>query len=244
MTEPILAVRTIPSGYNPKINLTFRVEGGLHYLHGNNEPYFSLTYWSHRKGHPNQCQSGGAGHDEILKYYPQFADLAALHLSDIHGAPMHAAVNGWYNLAGYLPDNGGERYHVGNSERHFPKATIDPDTPWNTTDYRKPSAEECLQIFADYVRLPIEACRNLARLIEQTALAGIEERKALESAGYASAGVSTAMARYDWTAARRIFNEWIEQQKPRWQAEADACIKKHGLRVYGDAWPNNSGSQY
>lgn len=30
---------------------------------------------------------------------------------------------------------------------------------------------------------------------------------------------------------------WIEEQKPRWKAEADACIAKHGLKIYGDKWP-------
>jgi len=135
--EPVLATRIIPGNLGTACSLKFTVYGGLHHIKGNHAPYFSLTYWEHRKGFPNQCQSGGAGHERILEYYPQFADLAALHLSDIDGVPMHAESNGWYNLAGALPDNAGE----------------------------------------------------------------------------------------------------IRQQEPRWKQEADACIARHGLVVYGDPWP-------
>lgn len=209
--EPVLAVRTIPSGRN--YNLTFRVEGGLHYLRGNSKPYFTLTYTSHRKGFPNQCYSGGAGHEEILKYYPRFADIAALHLSDIDGVPMHAEANGWYQLAGALPDHAGQKYHAGNSEQHFPKVTIDPAKPWATTDYRKPTPEECLQMFADHVRIPVYEAQTVVD------------------------GVLAAGEGRDWKAGRAWFVQWIEEQKPRWAREAQACIEKHDLRVFGDAWP-------
>jgi hypothetical protein len=31
---------------------------------------------------------------------------------------------------------------------------------------------------------------------------------------------------------------------PRWKAEADACIARHGLRVYGDPWtPTTEGPE-
>lgn len=112
--EPILAARSLRAGTDGyRVPLTFRVEGGLHYLRGNAAPYFSLTYTQHRKGFPNQCYSGGAGHDAILRYFPRFADLAALHLSTIDGAPMHAEASGWYSLAGAL-GGAGETYHAGN----------------------------------------------------------------------------------------------------------------------------------
>jgi hypothetical protein len=30
------------------------------------------------------------------------------------------------------------------------------------------------------------------------------------------------------------FSEWVESQKPRWKNEAETCIKKHHLIVFGD----------
>ena len=36
------------------------------------------------------------------------------------------------------------------------------------------------------------------------------------------------------------FAAWVETQKARWKAEADACIRKYRLVVYGDAWRGES----
>jgi hypothetical protein len=136
--DPILAARTLPAGTDGyRVPLTFVVEGGLHYIKGNSAPYFSLTYTQHRKGFPEQCYSGGAGHDAILRYFPRFADLAALHLSDIDGAPMHAEQNGWYWLAGAL-GGADERYHGGGFH-----------------DGGVKSESECLAIFAKHCRITL-----------------------------------------------------------------------------------------
>lgn len=67
---------------------------------GNAHPYFSLTgeeytnraVWS--RGHePRAC---GQMHDVLVDAIPELALIAALHLSDDHGVPMHAVENGWY----------------------------------------------------------------------------------------------------------------------------------------------------
>lgn len=205
--NPILAAKTIPAGRDGyKVARTFRVQGGLHYIKSNGSPYFSLTYTSHRKGFPNQCWSGGAGHDKIEKHFPgRFTDLAALHLSDIDGAPMYGEANAWYDLAGYFGGMG-EQYHVGNSERHFP-ITPPTDKPWKDTEYRKPTREECLAIFARHVRLPIEEARALADRLPPTPK---EMRAALR--------------------------QEIDAMRPRWKQEAQACIARHSLKVYGDEW--------
>lgn len=99
MTDPILAARPLPKGTDGnRVPMWVQVEGGLHRI-GDQAPYFSLTYTMHRRGFRDQCQSGGAGHDTIRRYFgPRFDDLAALHLSSIDGAPMHAEANGWYWL--------------------------------------------------------------------------------------------------------------------------------------------------
>lgn len=60
---------------------------------GNQKPYFSLTGCVVENGRESYS---GAIHDEILKAFPQLADIAALHLSDIDGKPMHSFENGKY----------------------------------------------------------------------------------------------------------------------------------------------------
>lgn len=88
----MLARKTLSNGNR------FAVHGGLHYIKGNHSPYFSLTYEeTTRRG---EFEAGGAGHEEILRRFPRFADLASLHLCDLDGAPMHAMENGFYHLGG------------------------------------------------------------------------------------------------------------------------------------------------
>lgn len=128
------------------------VVGGLHYMRGNRAPYFSLTAIQDRKERGRwQDDMGGCCHDLILKHYPELADLAALHLSDMDGAPMHAVENGWYWLAGAMPE-GVAQYHGGNG------------TPAK-------SADECLQVFADHCRIGIGEARGiLAQVVAELGL--------------------------------------------------------------------------
>lgn len=211
--SPVLAVKTLPPGDGYRVPRAFKVEGGLHYIRGNNAPYFSLTYTAHHKDFPNQCYSGGAGHDEILKHFPRFADLAALHLCDIDGVPMHAVENGWYILAGALGGLG-ERYHAGNAQYHFP---ITPPTgkPWQTTEYRAPTADECLAMFARHCRIDIPEARRIRDTVKHAA--DLRDTAKIHP--------------------REILRQELNAMRPRWKAEADACIERHHLRVYGDAWP-------
>ena len=60
---------------------------------GNQKPYFSLTGRIVENGRE---YVSGAIHKEILAAFPQLADIAALHLSDIDGKPMHSFENGKY----------------------------------------------------------------------------------------------------------------------------------------------------
>lgn len=39
--------------------------------------------------------------------------------------------------------------------------------------------------------------------------------------------------------AKARFAQWCETQRPRWKAEADACIAAHRLVIFGDPWDNN-----
>ena len=209
---PVLATRTLPPRGKSGVARTFKVEGGLHYISPNSKPHFTLIYMEHRKGFPNQCQSGGAGHHEILRYYPRFADLAALHLSDIDGEPLHAAANGLYNLAGAI-GGAGQQFHVGNSERHMPLPAdrMDPAKPWSTTEFRKPTPAECLQIFADYWRIDLTEAHRIANRVRLTAPG--------------------------WNGVKEIMQEEADKLRPMWKAQAAACISRHGLVVFGDPWP-------
>lgn len=90
--EPTLACKRLSNGNK------FRVVGGLHHLKGNAKPYFSLTYEeTTARGRFEAC---GAGHAEILARFPKFRDLAALHLCDDDGVPMHVLENGFYHIGG------------------------------------------------------------------------------------------------------------------------------------------------
>lgn len=184
MKNPVLA----SFGYEPAPQrLRFKVFGGLHYIRGNRAPYFSLTCsgWDHGS------EFGGCSHDVILKHFPQFADLAALHLSDINGAPSYGAENGFYHL-------GGSR------------------VPGCIVDY--PAAKYA--VAARHFRITEAEARRL--------VADLFGDHYSETGGFLSRGAQAA--------AKRRLADWYATQLPRYQAEAEACIKRHGLIVYGDEW--------
>lgn len=207
--EPVLAEVTLLAGPERYYPCVFRVHGGLDYLRGNTLPHFSLTYVSHRVGRPLLDCSCGAGHEEILRHFPQFADLAGMHLSDIYGVPMHAEASGWYMLAGALGGQG-EQYHYGNAKQSFPLPAnrIPADKPWLSTEYRHPTAEECLSAFARHCRIGVTEARQLA-----------DEVRALP-----------------FERRRPRWGAECEQMRPRWRREALTCVQKHGLRLFGDPW--------
>jgi hypothetical protein len=168
--------------------LRFTVDGGLNYIRGNSAPHFSLT----ASGRDRGSAFGGCCHDIILEHFPKFADLAALHLSDIHGVPMHAEANGWYWLVGAINQPNIEQYHGGNHTRGG-------NTP-----------EHCLQVFADHIRV------------------SLAEAEAIKA---------DVAAQWNIPDMRKRWGEICEAQKPRWTREAQECIAKHSLVVYGDPWP-------
>lgn len=192
--DPVLASRTIPDGSH---SLDLKVYGGLHYIAGNSAPYFSLTCWYHRTGSQRLDEGGGASHDLILKWYPEFADLAALHLSDIDGVPGHAAANGYYWLAGAMGNPFGERFHGGGAG-----VTV-----------RSPA--ECLKVFADHCRVSLEDAQTIADSVKRVTL-------------------DQPNGRNDFS--KKLTATILDAMRPRWKREADACIAKHALVIYGDKW--------
>ena len=207
-THKFVAVRTAPSldkAYAMK-NMHIRVTAGLHLLGGNKAPYFSVTADIYRPG-ARDIEAGGCMHDEVLRFFPKLAPVVRLHLCDDNGSPMHDEANAWYDLAGYYGGNS-ERYHVGNSKRHFPlpPERIDPAKPWATTEYREPTNDECLAIFAEHVRVPVEEARVLADMWRD------HTRDCLRTGAY------------PLVTMREQLKAWIEEQRPRWKREADEAI--------------------
>jgi hypothetical protein len=75
------------------------VHFGLHHIKGNRLPYFSVTASGYENGRDS---FGGCCHDLILQHFPELADIVAMHLSDIDGAPGHAEANGWHWVTGMI----------------------------------------------------------------------------------------------------------------------------------------------
>ena len=140
------------TGNGRQIKLTATAE--LNYIRGNSAPYFSLTADGREKRGGCWRESfSGCCHDEILAQWPDLAPLAALHLSDIDGAPMYAFENGWYALAGTA--DYGERYHRGNSTPAL-------------------DAEQCLQSFANHCRISLDEAREIADACKAAKLAVLD----------------------------------------------------------------------
>ena len=61
---------------------------------------FAITGTIYRKKSNGTWETALAGciHEEILKYFPEFSDFVALHLSNSKGQPMYAVENGIYWL--------------------------------------------------------------------------------------------------------------------------------------------------
>lgn len=177
------------------------VYGGLHYLKGNSLPYFALTGEIWVDAQVDRC---GCIHGEILQHFPRFKNLAALHLSDINGEPMHVLANGWYYLAGALPDPLGTEYHYGNSKGAPP-------------EYRLPTKDECLAIFAEHCRIDMAEARSIADSVWNEATTARHSRNAI---------------------ARDTLAELLNAMRPRWKNEAGACIAEHNLVIYGNPWPS------
>jgi len=77
---------------------TIQVVAGLHWLQGNARPYWSIT------GTDSPNGSSGSIHEKILEHWPELQPIVDLHMSNDHGAPMHAVANAeyWAGLTEWL----------------------------------------------------------------------------------------------------------------------------------------------
>lgn len=81
------------------------VTAGLHKLAGNDRPYWSITaeVINKRRRGDNAIEAAGMQHELIVGHFPELGPVVALHLSDVHGVPMHAVENAryWLGLSGF-----------------------------------------------------------------------------------------------------------------------------------------------
>jgi hypothetical protein len=234
MGLPIIRSKILPRRAGDRYRHRLDVKGGLEHLRGNARPHFSLTCWESAPHNPNVECSGGCAHGLILSHWPELADLAALHLADDEGAPMHAEANGWYLLAGYL-GGVGERYHAGNSMRQHWKLADgtpcgDSSVPGAEFDgYRNSTPDECLALFAGHVRLSEQDAAGVVLRIVDGYSVG-ELRTLSDSPDPAAEsmldGINSEL-RARWQAE-------CDAMRPRWAAEAAACVERHGLQLVAD----------
>lgn len=147
---PVIRSREIPGKpYGARGRVVIRAFAGLHYIKGNSSPYFSLTGEVSRviARHDGQAilarepEICGCIHDELIREWPDLAPLAAMHLSGLDGAPMHAEGNGFYWLAGAAASPHAPRLPVWGAKYHGASG-----------DYGKTPAE-CLKIAANHFRV-------------------------------------------------------------------------------------------
>jgi len=213
--DPVLAKKTYTED-GETYSLT--VNGGLNYLKGNSSPYFSITVSQYRMAQNGRWldDCGGCCHELIEKQFPnKFPDLIALHLSDMDGAPMHAAENAWYHAGGCgryeITEAGYTRYQLERAcgdniaavnaamrELGLENATLEKWVRYE--DAGKP------EVLANHLRI------NL--------------REAVEICDGVIAGTYT----------KEKLTAYVEALRPRWKREAEQCIEQHGLVVYGDTW--------
>lgn len=126
---------------------------GLNYIQGNRSPYFSVTCSGRTNGRED---FGGADHDLIEEHHPELADIIALHLSDMDGAPMYAEENGWHWLA----------KAAGIEQRWGPEQ----------------DAETCREIFAKHIRADLETVDKIIVQVQEATKASNELITAAEMA--------------------------------------------------------------
>lgn len=143
ITAERVETRTIRRyGENHKLTVTLRL-----YSLGGQAPHFSATAVETYRGRE---EGGGAMHDDIVKAFPKFAPVVAVHLSDEHGVPMHAVANMAYWLGYTKYKTASVRYPDGTYKQDEPL----PYWPYVCSHWRitEKEAREADNFVRTYVR--------------------------------------------------------------------------------------------
>lgn len=124
-------------------------------------------------------------------------------------------------IALHLSDMDGAPMHASSNAWYWLAGVVDVGEQYHGgSGSSAKGAMECLRIFANHVRLPEKEAHRII---------GHFARMSMEGKRRGPEAYSESRKR-----AKLMFARWIDEQRPRWKAEANALIRKYGLGIYGD----------
>lgn len=175
------------------------VHAGLRWLKGNAKPYFSIT--ASEFNSMGREIAGGQQHELVENLWPgKYSDLIALHCSDIDGAPMYAFENGWYWAKEGKPEV---------VQRLLRCSDVELDLAMGYALAWRFASDARIAMIAKKAERDTDMTAHGESPIPDTA-----NVPAMEAAS---------------RAAFRSFSALVDGMRPRWKAEAEAAMAKHGL---------------
>lgn len=117
----------------------------------------------------------------------------------------------------HLSDINGEPMHTVANAWYWLAGAVSSRGAFGEDYHHTHTEEECLSFFANHLRISMAEARSIRFRVY---------RRYLDTNQYNG-------ARF----ARSYLATLIDAMRPRWQAEARACIARHSLQVFGDQWP-------
>ncbi len=177
------------------------VQAQAYHIQGNAHPHFAVTCdiitpASRRR---NDIDAGGCMHEEILRFWPNLKPLVDLHLSNAdNGEPMYALENGFYWMEGALDLP--QPSHYGKRDK----------TP-----------EQCLNILAEHLRISSETALELRVACQEAYDSG---KASVATSEEVSERCQVEQQKAGKASAKLVFSQFVDSQRSRWQAEAQAGL--------------------